>query len=107
MIFAVRRRDRSHVAQDSRRDADARGHHGSAHEHRFGHRVPAPVHVGKTEDERSDDPGNRHQQRLAPHVDEILRADFEARVEQNKDGTNFGDGFQGVAGMDQSECIRA
>ena len=72
------RREYAQVAQDSRRDSYAGGNHGRAHENRLAGCVQKPLHVTESQNEWRDDSGDRHQQRLPSHPDQILWAGFEA-----------------------------
>src|SRR5579883_3351491 len=50
---------------------------------------------------------HRHQDRRPPDVDQVLRADFQPRVKQHEDRSDFGDGLQRVTGMDPPQRMWA
>ena len=97
------RRHHMQVAQHARGNSHAGGHHGRAHENGFTGGIAPPLHVSESQNEGGHDPGHGHQQRLAPHPDQVLRAGLEAGAEQNKDRADFRDGMDSVTGVDPAQ----
>ena len=75
-------RKHTHVAQHARRNAYAGCHQSRAHEDGFSGRITAPMHESKSQRKRNDDPDAGHQQSFSAYLDKVLRADFQASVEQ-------------------------
>jgi hypothetical protein len=59
--------------------------------------------VSETQNQGRHDLSGCYQQGFPSHADQLARAGFEARVEEDKDGADLRDGMDGVAGTDPSQ----